>query len=173
MNTLTRPLHEKHLALLTHIEELRKMGDRIEEGEISSPTRKMIADTYHFLVHELIPHTQAEDKVIYPAIQLILVSDQAIAALTRDHAEIASLTQQLGVIQTEIALNTLSVDQANELRCIYYGLYTLIKIHYSKEEEIYLPLLDSRMQPDEALEMFEAFDKAEYEAKIEKETMTI
>ena len=48
-----------------------------------------------------------------------------------------------------------------------YGLYTLVKVHFAKEEEIYLPLLDARLTPDEANRMFEAMEEAAGEAKAQ------
>jgi len=48
---------------------------------------------------------------------------------------------------------------------VLYGLYTLVKVHFAKEEEVYLPLLDANLTPDEAIEMFEAMEKAAGEAK--------
>ena len=46
-----------------------------------------------------------------------------------------------------------------------YGLYTLVKVHFAKEEEIYLPLLDARLTAAEAREMFLAMEAAAAEAK--------
>lgn len=42
------------------------------------------------------------------------------------------------------------------LRRILYGLYTLVKVHFAEEEEIYLPLLEDRLGEDEATTMFAA-----------------
>ena len=36
----------------------------------------------------------------------------------------------------------------------------LIGVHFAKEEEIYLPLLDDRLSTEEATAMFEAMDQA-------------
>jgi len=46
-----------------------------------------------------------------------------------------------------------------------YGLYTLVKVHFAKEEEVYLPILDARLGPEAAREMFEAMEAAAHEAK--------
>jgi iron-sulfur cluster repair protein YtfE (RIC family) len=51
------------------------------------------------------------------------------------------------------------------LRRVLYGLYTLVKVHFAKEEEIYLPLLDSKLTAEEAHAMFEAMEAAAREAK--------
>jgi ADP-ribosylglycohydrolase len=39
-------------------------------------------------------------------------------------------------------------------------LYALVRVHFAKEEEVYLPLLDARLNADEAHAMFEAMEAA-------------
>jgi iron-sulfur cluster repair protein YtfE (RIC family) len=50
-------------------------------------------------------------------------------------------------------------DEYRELRRILYGLYALVKLHFAKEEEIYLPLLDRRLSSEEGRDLFEAMEK--------------
>jgi len=40
-----------------------------------------------------------------------------------------------------------------------------VKLHFAKEEEIYLPLLDAKLTAEEAHAMFEAMEAAANEAK--------
>jgi iron-sulfur cluster repair protein YtfE (RIC family) len=40
-----------------------------------------------------------------------------------------------------------------------------VKVHFDKEEEVYLPLLDKRLTADEAGELFEQMEEAAGEAK--------
>jgi hypothetical protein len=39
---------------------------------------------------------------------------------------------------------------------VLYGLHHLVKVHFAKEEEVYLPILDERLSPAEAEAMFAA-----------------
>jgi hypothetical protein len=48
---------------------------------------------------------------------------------------------------------------------VLYGLYALVKVHFAKEEEVYLPILDARLSLEEAREMFEAMENAASQAK--------
>lgn len=41
-----------------------------------------------------------------------------------------------------------------------YGLYAVIRLHFAKEEEIYLPLLDANLTPDDAADMFTTMQQA-------------
>ena len=47
-------------------------------------------------------------------------------------------------------------DRRRELQRILYGLYAIIGLHFAKEEELYLPLLDAGLGSAEAAEMFRA-----------------
>ncbi len=51
------------------------------------------------------------------------------------------------------------------MRRILFGLYALVKVHFAKEEEIYLPLLDARLTEKGAAAMFEAMEQAAHEVK--------
>jgi iron-sulfur cluster repair protein YtfE (RIC family) len=48
---------------------------------------------------------------------------------------------------------------------VLYGLSAVIRVHFAKEEEIYLPILDAGLTPEEAHRMFEAMERAAQEAK--------
>jgi iron-sulfur cluster repair protein YtfE (RIC family) len=58
-------------------------------------------------------------------------------------------------------------DEHRELRRILYGLYALVKLHFAKEEEIYLPLLDRRLSSEEGRDLFEAMEKEAARAHAE------
>jgi iron-sulfur cluster repair protein YtfE (RIC family) len=85
--------------------------------------------------------------------------------MTRDHVEVERLTQELGTLRVHKTQLSITFEQVSALRRVLYGLYTLVKLHFAKEEEIYLPLLDSKLTKGEAQEMFEAMKAAANEAK--------
>lgn len=160
MFKLTQPLIDEHHGLMEHVESIRIAGDDIYEGMLTKTSLKNIDDVYDFLIQHLIPHAQAEDKVLYPVVQNLMGSIHSTATMSRDHEEIASLSQQLATIRSEIVQNSLAMEQANDLRRVLYGIYTLVKVHFAKEEEIYLPLLESRLSAEEADTMFDALETA-------------
>jgi hypothetical protein len=47
-----------------------------------------------------------------------------------------------------------------ELRRLLYGLYAIVTLHFAKEEEVYLPLLDRALSDDEAAAMFQSMEAA-------------
>ncbi len=90
---------------------------------------------------------------------------QATATMSRDHLEVERLTEELGTLRVHRSQLTVTTIQAQALRRVLYGLYTLVKVHFAKEEEVYLPLLDEKLSAKEAHEMFENMEAAAHEAK--------
>ncbi len=164
MTTITQPLRDEHKELLPEVETLRTAGDGIHET-LSAEGRRMIDRAYDFLAHHLLPHAQAEEKALYPVVGRVMGAVEATRTMSRDHVEVHRLTEELGALRSQIRGLALTSEQVSELRQVLYGLYTLVKVHFAKEEEVYLPLLDARLTPDEAHEMFEAMEAAAHEAK--------
>lgn len=164
MATLTQPLRDEHKELYPHIESLRLAGDAIGET-LPSIAHQRIDEAYAFLAHHLLPHAQAEEKALYPVVQKVMGTPVGTATMSRDHKEVERLTAQLASLRDQVQGPTISVEQAHDLRRLLYGLYTLVKVHFAKEEEVYLPLLDSHLKPEEAKEMFSAMEHAAHEAK--------
>ncbi len=164
MTSITQPLRDEHKELYPHVETLRLAADAVNES-LTSSAHARIEDAYQFLTRQLIPHAQAEDKALYPAVQKAMGSPQATATMSRDHVEVGQLTEELGSLRVHKTQLTITSEQAKALRRVLYGLYALVKLHFSKEEEIYLPLLDANLSAKEAKEMFEQMEAAAKEAK--------
>jgi hemerythrin-like domain-containing protein len=165
MVTLTQPLHEEHVELMPHIEMLRSVADAI--GTMPMDTlRQRVYDVYMFLEHHLLPHAHAEEWALYPTVGKLMGAPAATATMSRDHVEIGQLTEELASLKMQISEKNASESQEKDLRRVLYGLYAVIKLHFAKEEEVYLPLLDARLTQDEARDMFEAMETAAKEAKI-------
>ncbi len=163
MTTITQPLRDEHKELLPHVETLKAAADQVEEN-LSQGAWKDIQDAYEFLAYHLIPHAYAEDRALYPVVQKVMGSPRATATMSRDHVEVGRLTEELKV-RLPLQPGPLSDSQVVGLRRVLYGLYALVQVHFAKEEEIYLPLLDARLTPAEAGRMFEAMEEAAAEAK--------
>ncbi len=165
MSTLTQPLRDEHKELFPHIEQLRKVADMI--GDVPAPTLvPAIDEVYDFLAHHLIPHAQAEDRALYPVVGQVMGAPEAPDTMRRDHVEVGQLVQELRSIRAQLSTDDLTDAQAKALRRVLYGLYTLVKVHFAKEEEVYLPILDARLGLEAAREMFEAMEAAAHEAKL-------
>lgn len=164
MVTLTQPLRDEHKELLPHIELLRTAADAIGAAEGASLQRS-IGEAYTFLTHHLIPHAQAEERALYPVVGRLMGAPEATATMSRDHVEIGRLTGELGSLRPYLNGASISVEQEKALRRILYGLYAIVKVHFAKEEEVYLPILDARLTAGEASRLFESMEQAAQEAK--------
>jgi iron-sulfur cluster repair protein YtfE (RIC family) len=164
MVTLTQPLQDEHKELLPHIELLQTVADSIGEAPIGS-LRRGIDEAYEFLTHHLLPHAQAEEQALYPVVGRLMGALEATATMSRDHVEVGRLTEELGSLRSHLVSEATSADQEKALRRVLYGLYAVVKLHFAKEEEVYLPILDARLTSEEARRMFQAMEMAAKQAK--------
>lgn len=164
MANLTQPLREEHKELLPHIEAIRTTADAIGEAPLSE-LRPQLDEVYDFLAYHLLPHAQAEEAALYPVVGKVMGAPEATGTMSRDHVEVDRLIDELGQTRSGLSGSTLTESQIKDLRRVLYGLYTLVKVHFAKEEEVYLPILDARLTPDEARSLFEKMEHAAGEAK--------
>jgi iron-sulfur cluster repair protein YtfE (RIC family) len=150
----TAPLRRVHGELLPHIERLRLVANSIGTAPVDH-VRQGVKRIHEFLEHELIPHAQGEDEVLYPAVGQLLGSPLATATMSRDHVAVRELTDELGRLRAQMRSSDLDPTLMNELRRVLYGLYTLIWVHFAKEQEIYFPMLDEALTREAATELFE------------------
>lgn len=166
MTIITQPLRDEHQELLPNIEKLRQVADAV--GNVTVDVLQQgVDEVIDFLTHHLIPHAQAEDRALYPVVAEVMGAPQATRTMSRDHVEVGRLTDELVNLRANLLDTTYDQMQATALRRLLYGLYALVKVHFAKEEEIYLPLLDARLGAKEAQKMFKAMEAAAHEAKAQ------
>lgn len=157
MSALTDALRMEHHDMLPRIEQLRLAADEI--GQVPLPEMERVIDiAYTFLTETLLPHAEAEEAVLYPVVARLMGAPQATATMLRDHVEIGRRINALGELRVRIGFMDDDATEA-EIRGLLYGLYTLLLVHFVKEEDIYLPLLEgtlSRAESASALTELEA-----------------
>lgn len=166
MSVLTQPLRDEHKDLMPQVKTLQLAGDAVKEV-LTSSDRTQIDQAYAFLTHHLIPHAMAEEKALYPVVRKVMGAQEGTATMSRDHFEIERLTQELDLLRSKTTESRLNVEQVNALRSVLYGLHAIVILHFAKEEEVYLPMLDARLKPDEAQVMFAAMEAAAQDAKAD------
>ena len=95
MTSLTQPLREEHQELLPHIEAIRQAADAIGAAPLSE-LRPPIDGVYDFLAHHLLPHAQAEEAALYPAVGKLMGAPEATGTMSRDHVEVGRGLLQRG-----------------------------------------------------------------------------
>ncbi|MGE5464816.1 MAG: hemerythrin domain-containing protein [Syntrophothermus sp.] len=159
MKSLTQPLRDEHKELIPHIEQIRDVADSIPESPIEQ-IREGVREVYEFLAYQLVPHAQAEEAALYPVVQRALGSPDATRTMSRDHIEVGRYIEELDSLRQDV-----SPQSFKSLQRVLYGVYALVKVHFAKEEEVYLPILEERLSPEQAKEMFEAMEEAAGHAK--------
>ena len=164
MAALPQRVRDEHSELVARIELLRTVADAI--GSASTETlREGVGQAYTFLIHQLIPHAQAEEQVWYPAVGRLLHAVEATETMSRDHLEVIRLTEELEALRLHLFYAPLSEPDEQALRRVLYGLYAIIGLHLAKEEEIYLPVLEARLTASEVERLVEVMESTVGEAK--------
>ncbi len=164
MAAVSQPLRDEHRELNSRIERLRIVADAIGSAPIES-VREGVGEAHIFLIQHLIPHAQAEEKVLYPAVGKLLRTPAATDTMSRDHLEVIRLSEELQTLRLHLFYAPLTESDEKALRRVLYGLYAIIKLHLAKEEELYLPLLEARLGGEEVHRMVEVMQKTAQEAK--------
>lgn len=159
MTTSLSPLRDEHRGLAPHIDQLRTTADRIG----AMPRVRLVSDlrsTLDFLTRHLRPHAITEERVLYPEVGRLMGSPTATATMQRDHDAIRRLTDELEITLAQI-LEHREITRAtqNEARRILYGLHALISLHFEKEESVYIPLMESRLDDPEGTRLLDALER--------------
>lgn len=164
MKSLTQPLRDEHKELFPHVDRIRQVAEKISEAP-AVETRDGVEEVYDFLANHLKPHARAEEAALYPVVQKVLGSPDVTKTMVRDHVEIGLYIDELASLRNGLTGKALTALQVKSLQRVLYGVYALVKVHFAKEEEVYLPILDQHLTPESAREMFEAMEAAAHEAK--------
>jgi hemerythrin-like domain-containing protein len=125
-------MQREHELLLDGVEQIRLIAGELPS--LSEADRADLqADVVAFLRGTLIPHAKEEERELYPAVARQLGHPDATAPMIYDHLAIGEETANLA------EANPADLVRLQEL---LYGLYALIRVHFWKEEELYLPLVE-------------------------------
>jgi iron-sulfur cluster repair protein YtfE (RIC family) len=128
---------EEHGALFPHLEHLASLA--LESATLpEAELRSRLGEVLEFLRSGLLPHAQEEELSVYPAVEKVL---RAVGGATRtmsiDHRFIGEMVDELAGVGD----GDLSGPEREHARSLLYGLRAVLKIHFSKENEVYVPLL--------------------------------
>lgn len=153
----TDPIRTEHRELLPHIQELERASLEVAQWSQGVASDRL----YHiidFLKGHLLPHATAEEEILYPAIDEAVGSANATATMKIDHDEIAIRIEHL----RETIVKALDLwpdgEQTAAIVRQLSVLHGVILLHFRKEEEVLLPILDSMLTIEEARALFESMD---------------
>jgi heavy metal translocating P-type ATPase len=138
---LARRFQAEHLAIRADIDKIRAAADSlgsIQPGEALCEVRQV----HRLLVEEVGPHEEAEQDVLYPALDRLIGGSDPTGPMSRAHVEIAHQIRRLGQLLDEIGREGPDEEETAELRSLLYGLHAVLRLHTTQEEESYLSLGD-------------------------------
>jgi iron-sulfur cluster repair protein YtfE (RIC family) len=133
----TETIRQDHAKLRDNIEHIRLAA---RELPALSPEERhaIVGRILDFLRETLLPYAEEEEQWLYAAVGKVLGNPESTRPMTHDHIAIRVRVLELA------ATEDTDVDRFQEL---LYGLYALISVHFWKEEQLYLPLLERPAWP--------------------------
>ena len=130
----------EHDELRDVIALIRDSADRLVEAP-DTKALEAIKDVVAQLEERILPHEEAEENQLYPALATPLRSSEATATMSRTHAEIRRLAERIGThVHLAESAGGIQSDQVNDLLACLYGLSALLRLHFVQEEENYFAL---------------------------------
>ena len=150
--TVTQPLRDEHADLFPHVAELDAVAAGLAEWQADTPAR--LDNIVEFLRDHLIPHARAEEAALYPRVEQAMNAPGATDTMKADHVEIVRRIDALAALAAAVDAGPASPTQAEQLRAKLYGLGAILALHFHKEEDVLLPVLDAKLSDEEAKAMF-------------------
>ncbi|MEZ7007624.1 heavy metal translocating P-type ATPase [Streptomyces sp. AD55] len=130
----------EHDALQEVLASVRDAADRLS-GTPGPRALDAVEQAYRLLTERLLPHEQAEEHELYPALAPVLGGPEATATMSRAHTEIERLSRRIANhLRMAHAEGGLSAGQLEDLRSCLYGLNAVLRLHFAQEEESYFSL---------------------------------
>ncbi|WP_458315398.1 heavy metal translocating P-type ATPase [Mycolicibacterium brisbanense] len=140
--TMLRRFSAEHDELRDTLGVLRDSADLLAAAPDSTALQSLLT-AHRLLVDRILPHEQAEETLLYPALARPLGGGEATATMSRTHAEIQRLADRIGAhAGLAEAAGAIQPDQIDDLLASLYGLYALLRLHFVQEEESYFTLAD-------------------------------
>ncbi|MFJ9012775.1 heavy metal translocating P-type ATPase [Streptomyces canus] len=130
----------EHDDLQDVLDSVRDAADRL--SDTPGPTAlAAVEESHHLLTERLLPHEYAEEHQLYPALAPTLGGPEATATMSRAHTEIERLSRRIAThLQLAHTDGGLAPEQLDDLRSCLYGLNTVLRLHFTQEEENYFSL---------------------------------
>jgi heavy metal translocating P-type ATPase len=143
---ITRQFQSEHRAIRADLDAVRDAADALWELEPSEAVAR-VRDVQRLLVDEVEPHEEAEQDVLYPALDRLIGGRDPTGPMTRAHVEIAAQIRRLGLLLDDIGPDGPDREDVMDLQRVLYGLHAILALHTTQEEESYLSLADDADAP--------------------------
>lgn len=146
----------EHAEIRPHLDHLRTLAEGAETAD-DAALRQRLDHVIAFLRTGVLAHAEVEEATVYPAAERLLRAlGGATRTMTLEHEQIRARVEEL----ERIAAEARYPDAArSRLARSLAALEALLRAHFDKEEEVYLPLL-AHLAPAEATALAAALEAA-------------
>jgi heavy metal translocating P-type ATPase len=136
-------LRGEHDAAKPVVEQIRVVADALSTHQ---PDLRPVRALLGRLEGDVLPHERADERILVPLMDRALGAD-AGAAISRTHAEIEHQISRLRRLLDELPQDATGLDDdaqpedVVELRRLLYGLYAVLRLHNTQEEELVFSLV--------------------------------
>lgn len=134
--TPTALIQAEHGEIRKHLIDLGTLAERAErmtDAEFGATINRVVA----FLQNKLLPHARVEEAVLYPVLDDLLRRGGATRTMAIDHGAVAAMVNELEEFRHAAASEVVRHNLAN----LCAKLEAVLRIHFQKEEQVYVPLL--------------------------------
>jgi iron-sulfur cluster repair protein YtfE (RIC family) len=151
---VTAPLRSEHEQLRPHVQELDAAAEQVDAWDRARATR-VLGEILAFLRGHLVPHAGVEERVLYPAVERAMGAPGATATMVADHGEIVRRIDRLAELAANVEERWPDAELARALRSDLIGLSAILELHFAKEEDVLLPVLDATLTAEDAERLFD------------------
>lgn len=148
----TDPIRDEHRQLQPHLHHIEQASALVTQWDLGR-ARRSLPPVVAFLRDDLIPHARVEEEILYPAVDEINGAGTT-ATMAVDHVGIGERIETLSSA-VDAALNSWDEVVAADIARQLAALAAIIGLHFRKEEEVLLPIIDSAMSVEEGHALFE------------------
>lgn len=149
----TEHIRDEHRSLMPHLRHVEGAAVGITSWD-HDRARRGLPRLVGFLRDELVPHAREEERVLYPAIDR-LQGAAITATMTIDHVVI---TERIEALESTVERALSNWDDAELVADVsrqLSAIAAIVLLHFRKEEEVLLPILDAGLTVEQGQELFE------------------
>ena len=159
MGATEKNLAEEHRAFVPLIAAIERVEGTVGEARLT-PIRLETAGLHESLAHGLIPHAVGEGRTVFPVLRRVTGSAEISTEMTKEHREIARLTDELEKLREQLGRIGLEPSHERTLTKLLGDLRTALDHHFEAEERVCFQILRTELDPEEARGICEAMEQA-------------
>jgi len=153
MTAIMNRIHEEHREMLPHVKAMRTTAELVGHTPHSVVVSRC-EEALQFIQHHLLPHARAEEQFLYPVLDRLERARLGSALLRWDHGEMERHAGDLQGHWEKLVSNRLMTDDVERrVRETLLGLHDLIIQHFTKEDDLVVPLLEANLSQEEVDEI--------------------